>query len=378
MRHDILQWARQCQACATCKVTIHAKPTVLPILVPSERFGHVHVDIVGPFSSDQDLKYLLTMIDRTTRWPEVVPIADTTADTILQAFLGSWVSRFKIPLTVTSDRGAQFTSEAWKTSLGRLGINVSATTAYHPQANSIVEGFHRTLKNARCCAVRMSRSWTRSLPWVMLGLRNAPKLNTATSTAEVVFGTPLCVPGLCFQDEQSPRRSAAKQLELARSNASAFSPESLELRRFRSLQFVAKPLRTADFVYVRDDRLGKPSLAPQIHRPLQGKEERLGEQHLPLGPGQAGGHHIAHAIKGGLRSTGSDVTPLLGEGCCALRRQHGSFSTKIKLRRLNIAYPTSFLLFLLAVLFVYTILSRSNIYSSRLDLNISTYFPAVD
>ena len=86
------------------------------------------------------------------------------------------------------------------------------------------------------------------LPWVMLGLRNAPKLDTATSTAEVVFGTPLRIPGLCFQDEQSTMRSATEQLELARSNAQAFSPESLDLRHFKALPFVAKPLRTADFV----------------------------------------------------------------------------------------------------------------------------------
>ena len=173
MRRDVLKWARQCEACALSKITRHTKPPIQPIPVPEMRFSHVHVDIVGPFSLDQGYRYLLTVVDRTTRWPEAIPIADITADTVLQAFLSGWIARFGIAETVTTDRGTQFTSETWRTSLRRLGVSVTTTTAYHPQANGLVERFHRSLKNALRCAVRASTSWTRALPWVLLGLRNA-------------------------------------------------------------------------------------------------------------------------------------------------------------------------------------------------------------
>ena len=146
MRRVILQWARQCRAYATSKIVRHTQPPVLPIPAPAECFGHVHIDIVGPFSPDQGFRYLLTVIGRTARWPEAVPIADTMAETILQTFIGSWISRFGIPSTVTSDRGAQFTSATWQESLKRLGIHVSTMTSYHPQMNGVVERFHRTLK----------------------------------------------------------------------------------------------------------------------------------------------------------------------------------------------------------------------------------------
>ena len=267
MRRDILRWARQCQACLASKISRHAKPPVLPIPVPEARFSQVHVDIVGPFAPDRGFKYLLTMIDRTTRWPEAVPLANTTAETVLQAFLDHWVSRFGVPSTVTTDRGAQFTSGTWRQSLSRLGIVASTTTAYHPQANGLVERLHRTLKNALRCAGRSNGSWSRALPWVMLGLRSAPRSDTAASAAEVVFGTPLRIPGLCFQDGQSSQRSAAAQLDLARANVAAFTPRSLDLRKFKDSPFVAKPLRTAKFVYVRDDRLGKPTLDPRYTGP---------------------------------------------------------------------------------------------------------------
>ena len=271
MRCDMLRWAKECQTCATSKIVMHTKPPVPPIPVPPECFQHIHVDIVGPFQPNQRCKYLLTMIDWTTRWPEAVPIKDKTSYTILQMFLGTWVSRFGIPYTVTSDRGDQFTSEAWRKSLSRLGINVSTTTAYHPQANGIVERFHRTLKNALLSAVTSSKSWTRSLPWVLLGLRNSPRLDTATHSilaAEVVFGS------RAFASKTNNlwrQCSTAEQLELARSNVAAFSPESLDLRCFKHSPFITKSLCTAEFVYVRDDRLGKPSLDPSTPAPSGSK-----------------------------------------------------------------------------------------------------------
>ena len=269
MRQDTLRWARECQACQMSKVALHTKPTIKPILVPETRFEQVNVDIVGPFAVDRGFKYLLTMVDRTTRWPEAVPIPETTAETVVQAFLDNWVARFGIPAVVITDRGAQFTSELWKRTLAKLGIKASTTTAYHPQGNGLVERFHRSLKNALGCAIRASKSWSRSLPWVLLGIRNAPRLDTATSTAEVMYGAPLRVPGACFQAGQEARKSATEQLEAARANVAAFSPESLDLRRVKASPFIAGSLRTARHVFVRDDRLGKPSLAPRYAGPFK-------------------------------------------------------------------------------------------------------------
>ena len=49
-----------------------------------------------------------------------------------------------MPDTLTSDRGAQFTSAIWAILTTRLRIRHITTTAYHPQANGLVERFHST------------------------------------------------------------------------------------------------------------------------------------------------------------------------------------------------------------------------------------------
>jgi hypothetical protein len=59
-----------------------------------------------------------------------------------------WISRFGVLATITSDRGAQFTSALWAALCSMININHSPTTAYHPQTNGLVERFHRRLKDA--------------------------------------------------------------------------------------------------------------------------------------------------------------------------------------------------------------------------------------
>ena len=74
--------------------------------MPERRFDHVNVDLVGPLPSSHGFTYLLTMVDRTTRWPEAVPLTSLASVEMTQAFIGT-------PSDISSDRGAQFTSELW-------------------------------------------------------------------------------------------------------------------------------------------------------------------------------------------------------------------------------------------------------------------------
>ena len=74
-----------------------------------------------------------------------------------------------------------------------FGIHLSGTTPHHPAANGLVERFHRSMKAAIMC--HADEQWTETLPIVLLGLRTAYKENLKSSTAELVYGEPLRVPG---------------------------------------------------------------------------------------------------------------------------------------------------------------------------------------
>ena len=115
MNTDIVNWCGYCTGCQTDKVSRHNRPVFGKFEEPTERFDHVHVDLVGPLPYSDGFKYLLTCFDRFTRWPEAILIIDISAETVADAFFGGWVARFGTPAMITTDRSAQFESRPWDT-----------------------------------------------------------------------------------------------------------------------------------------------------------------------------------------------------------------------------------------------------------------------
>ena len=205
MDKSIKQWCQECQSCQQSKIHKHIRQPVDKFQLPVfSRFQIVHIDLVGPLPccDQSNYRYLLTMMDRATRWIEAIPLSEISAENVAKAFVTSWICRFGVPLYIITDRGSQFESELFHHLSSLIGFHRLRSTAYHPQINGLIEHAYKTIKTALTCR---GGKWTEHLPFVLLGLRTIPNDNCVSPFAAVT-GQSLLVPN-ATQSPHSVRTS---------------------------------------------------------------------------------------------------------------------------------------------------------------------------
>ncbi|GBN50759.1 hypothetical protein AVEN_44322-1 [Araneus ventricosus] len=198
-----------------CKATIDA-------VRRSGRFSHVNIDNVGPLPLCCGFNFLLTCVDRFTRWPEAFPLQNKSPSTVAEAFFSGWISRFGVPDSITTDQGRNLESDLFHALAKCLGIRKQRTSAYHPAVNGIVERFHRksnaalngfilvppvglvfpAVNNGKSDVSQPNRGYQNLGTSVVLnqvksskttnnilGIRTSLKMYIGSSAAELVYGT---------------------------------------------------------------------------------------------------------------------------------------------------------------------------------------------
>ena len=140
-----------CRSCDVCQGTVQkgriASVPLVPMPLIDTPFQRVAVDLVPPFHpmTSSKNRYILTLVDYSTRYPEAVPLPSIETTRVTEALVNVF-TRMGVPREILTDQGAQFTSDLMREVSRLLSLCQMTTTPYHPACNGLVERYNGTLK----------------------------------------------------------------------------------------------------------------------------------------------------------------------------------------------------------------------------------------
>ncbi|XP_040077970.2 uncharacterized protein LOC120849798 [Ixodes scapularis] len=188
---EIKRFVKSCDICQrTVPKHLVARAPLGTMEIIGTPFQRVGIDIIGPIkpSSENGNRYILTMIDFATRYPDAVALKSMETTEVAEGLLQKF-SRVGLPQEVLSDRGSCSTSGLMKEISRLLSLRQLTTTPYHPMGNGLVERLNGTLKQMirRMCQEK-PRCWDRYLTLLLFAYREVPHSSLGFSPFDLLYG----------------------------------------------------------------------------------------------------------------------------------------------------------------------------------------------
>jgi len=193
MTVDIKRVVASCKVCHRVKVSGGHDQRDMQTVSPDEygifhRWGLDHMSDLPTSAAGH--KHALVCIDYYSKWIEVIPVKDLSAETTMHAFLLHVIARYGTPAEIITDNGPAFKGEFRDFCRRRL-IHQRYITEDVPRSNGLAERAVQTIKNAlRKFAAQKHHAldWdTNGLAAILTGYRMTPHAATHHSPARILF-----------------------------------------------------------------------------------------------------------------------------------------------------------------------------------------------
>ena len=148
-------------------------------------FDKVAIDFIGPLYpvTNRGMRYVHTVVDYATRYPEAVPLEKSIAEALMGIF-----SRVGFSREILSDNGTQFVSQVMREVTRLISVKQMFSSPYHPMANGLCEKCNGTLKKMliRTCS-EQPKEWDRFIEPLLFAYREVPQESTGFSPFELLY-----------------------------------------------------------------------------------------------------------------------------------------------------------------------------------------------
>src|SRR6266511_2597699 len=153
---------------------------------PWERVG---IDFIGPLEeSTQENRYIITTMDYFTRWPEARAVPYANAEAAARFIYEEIICRHGIINVIHTDQGTHFVNELLKELAEKFQMKHHKITAYHPQANGLVEWFNGTLKKTLAKIAEEIHDWDKFIAPALFAYRSSPVETIRVSSGYLEYG----------------------------------------------------------------------------------------------------------------------------------------------------------------------------------------------
>ena len=253
---------------------------MLQLFSASEPFEVVGIDILGPLPrSAKSNVYIVVMVDRFSRWPELEAVSDITAETVADVVMNKLVLKHGCPIQLLSDRGTQFTSRLLRRLAKRLGIKKVFTTAYHSQTNGQVERFNRYITTSLTAYVDDDQSnWDDYLESLAFAYRTSVVDAIGDTPFHLVHGRDPRLPTAILTEKPgsvklSPAEYSARVSKIIREAFNAAQRCQAEADEKRKMTYDSThhnvEYQAGELVLLHNSAV-KQGLSPKLHQKWQG------------------------------------------------------------------------------------------------------------
>ncbi|KAL5467722.1 hypothetical protein EMCRGX_G031986 [Ephydatia muelleri] len=142
----------------------------------------------------QGNKYIVTLMDYFSKWPEAEAIKDKSANSVA-IFLNKVICRFGAPKVIISDQGREFVNSVCKKLFKLTKVHHKISSAYHPQTNGLIERYNQTLQRSLVKLVNKEQdNWEIFLEGVLFAYQTSVHKSTGVPPFEIMFGRTAILP----------------------------------------------------------------------------------------------------------------------------------------------------------------------------------------